>query len=567
MTTSISNQMLLRQLPVVSLDLETTGLDVRNDRIVQVAVLELSLAECQGGTLLDTLVDPGIQISPRSSAIHGISNADVVDARRFIDLHQCICDTIENRLVIGHHIGFDLAVLQQESLRSGLAWQQPQSLDLAMLAAALQPGLPDHAIESVADWLGVDISARHTALGDSRAAATIFMKLLPIMASRGIDTLADAKTLISTRDDLIVQAHRAGWYQEAFKLAPSRQAWFQQEVDGLREIKQSQIEQTRRSLQEGVPAIDIQARIGATNIELHRAALELSIRDAIESDLGQPPVEFEAIIIGSGARGESFLHPDQDNGFILSDAIEVDRDAKDSWFESLAMRMTDTLAEIGFYHCPGWIMATNPRWRKSLTGFREQTTGWMREARGNALHYCNIFMDFRAFTDSAGMTDDLRDFIVEQARDQRFLSRLYDIHKNHTGALGMFGRIITDPNPGPNQGKIDLKTTGTLPIVTAVRILALYHGVRAQTTRERIDKLHRHGLLDEADALLAAYSLIVFLLLRQQLEDHRCAAPLGNYLPPSALSRGERAELLTAYQVIRRFCKLVAKTVRKPIEK
>ncbi len=567
MTSIITNDTPLHELPVVSLDLETTGLDVRKDRIVQVAVIEVSANKQNTTTIIDSLVDPGIPISPKSTGIHGISNADVAGAPSFFEIKNAIQDAIDNHAVIGHHIGFDLAVLRHESVRANLNWHTPSSLDLALLAAAIAPELPDHSLESVAKWLDVPVSGRHTALGDSQIAAAIFMKLLPVVQAREMHTLGDAKKLASLRNDLIKQELRAGWHQDSWHRTHSGKSEFEEQVSELREIKNAQADQARKDLDDGVPATDIQAHISSINIDLHSSVIDLCIREVVEQYLGEPPVAFEAIIIGSGARYESLLFPDQDNGFILADHADTDSAAIDQWFESAATCMTDTLADIGFYRCPGWVMATNPRWRKSLTDFKQQTSQWIAKARGDDLHYCNIFLDFRSFYGTGELAESLHEFVVEHARNQRFLSRLCEIHKNHTGSLGWFGRIITDPNPGPNHGKIDLKTGGTLPIVTAVRLLSLYYGIRGgtRTTRERIELLNSLGLLDEADKLLAAYSHIVFLLLRQQLEDHRNGTPIGNYLPPQALSKNERAQLIGAFKEIRRICKQVAKTVRKPI--
>lgn len=98
-----------------------------------------------------------------------------------------------------------------------------------------------------------------------------------------------------------------------------------------------------------------------------------------------------------------------------------------------------------------------------------------------------------------------------------------------------------------------------------MRLLSLYHGIQGQTTAERIDRLQQGGYLDDADRLRAAWSLIIYLLLRQQVSDHRRGAPVGNYLPPNVLSHAERVQLVEAYRSIRQFCQHTAKTVRRAI--
>ncbi|MEM7564942.1 MAG: putative nucleotidyltransferase substrate binding domain-containing protein [Pseudomonadota bacterium] len=555
----------LDELSIVSIDLETTGLHVANDRIVQVAIVKVS-ATHGISTLTDFLVNPGIPIPERSTDIHGISESDVRYAPDYAGCQDHIRQLLNDNVVIGHHIGFDLAVLRHEFARLKRAWKPPPSLDVALLAAALFPKLADHSMERVTDYLDISVTNRHTALGDSQAAAAIFCKLLPLLAAQGINTFGEAKALESSSENLITQEQRAGWFRDSSLAPRPKNSEHHEQVRQLREIKLDQPERAREALANDVPAIDILADITANNIKLHQQALQLCLQEFIALDLGEPPVAFDAIILGSGARGESGLFPDQDNVFLLDDQADIEFLENDDWFEKLAVRMIDTLADIGFHRCPGWVMASNPRWRKSFSQFEKQTTHWISQARGEALHYCNIILDNRHFYGNGLLTSKLRESISAQTRSSRFLHRLYNIHKNHTGALGWFGRIITDPNAGPNHGKIDLKTGGTMPLVTAVRILSLYHDVHGFSTRERISKLGELGVVNNADELLESFSHIVFLLLRQQLADHQNGTTISNYLPPQAMSSDERKHLVDALRTLRRFCKQVEKAVQKPIE-
>lgn len=203
----------LAALPAVALDLEATGLDVRNDRVVQAAAIPMLGAEILETPRLEQLVNPGIPIPESARRIHGLSDADVADAPSFPEIAETLRETLSGRVVIGHHIGFDLALLRNEAARAGIDWTEPPSLDIAMLLGAMAPSLPDLGLETVTRHLGVTIRGRHSAMGDSLAAAEAFAKLIPMMREREIRTLGEAQALAARRDDLMRRQVEQGWHE------------------------------------------------------------------------------------------------------------------------------------------------------------------------------------------------------------------------------------------------------------------------------------------------------------------------------------------------------------------
>jgi signal-transduction protein with cAMP-binding, CBS, and nucleotidyltransferase domain len=327
------------------------------------------------------------------------------------------------------------------------------------------------------------------------------------------------------------------------------------DLEGLKATKDAQVQVALELMDDALPTPEIQAFLSRINDDVYRGVVRLALREMLESGLGDPPVDFDVVVMGSGGRRESFLRPDQDNGFIIEDYPSEEHDRIDGWFIELAGRVTDALAEVGFEYCHGNVMATNPVWRKTLSQWCAQTRVWMGKSEGLSLRFCDIFFDFDCVFGSGTLTRSLREHIMALAPHPHFLRELFKVDEEHGVALGLFDRLKRDPLPGPNQGKLNLKLTGTLPLVGAVRIMALGARIEETGTLARIDALYERGVLgaDEQDYLVGAYRHISALLLRQQLEDYRDGREPGNHVPPEALSKREKDMLVDGFKAIRAF--------------
>lgn len=196
----------LAALDAVVFDTETTGLDTRTARIVEIGAVRL-----RNGETFAELVDPGEPIPPGSTAVHGIDDETVAGASRFSEVWARFANHAGGRVLIGYSVGYDLAILEREAGRAGIAWKKPRSLCLRLLSVLANPSLPDYSLDMIAGWLGLRIEDRHRALGDAKAAAAIFEALLPRLADRGIRTLAEAERACLSLTAELETHHRAGW--------------------------------------------------------------------------------------------------------------------------------------------------------------------------------------------------------------------------------------------------------------------------------------------------------------------------------------------------------------------
>jgi DNA polymerase III subunit epsilon len=103
--------------PVVFLDLETTGINVSADRIVEISLLKISP---NGKELwMTTKVNPEIPIPPKVTAIHGITDEDVANSPTFREIAKKVVSFMEGCDLAGYNaIKFDIPVLAEEFLRT-----------------------------------------------------------------------------------------------------------------------------------------------------------------------------------------------------------------------------------------------------------------------------------------------------------------------------------------------------------------------------------------------------------------------------------------------------------------
>jgi DNA polymerase-3 subunit epsilon len=102
--------------PIAFLDLETTGINISSDRIVEISVLKISPDGRE--EWMSTRVNPEMPIPPKSTAIHGISDDDVASSPTFREIAKKLVSFIEGCDLAGYNaIKFDIPVLAEEFLR------------------------------------------------------------------------------------------------------------------------------------------------------------------------------------------------------------------------------------------------------------------------------------------------------------------------------------------------------------------------------------------------------------------------------------------------------------------
>lgn len=190
-TNSKLNEMRLKDIVYTVLDTETTGLDTRNDEIISIGAVRIVNGRILCGEKFDQLIDPKMNIPLESEKFHGINDEMVKgkpDIKKVLPLFYKFS---KGTVLVAHNAAFDMKMFSMKEVETGIKFDNPV-LDTLLLALIVYPMHERHNMGAIASFAGVDIVGRHTAMGDASATAEIFLKLIPLLAKKGIHTLNDA---------------------------------------------------------------------------------------------------------------------------------------------------------------------------------------------------------------------------------------------------------------------------------------------------------------------------------------------------------------------------------------
>jgi DNA polymerase III subunit epsilon len=189
------DERLLTELSYTVFDTETTGLSPSDgDEIISIGAVRIVNARLLRQECFDRLIRPQRTVRRESMEVHGITDQMLASQPPIEEVLPQFHRFAEDTVLVAHNAAFDMRFLQLAHTRTGVEFIQPV-LDTLMLSALAHPGHPDeeHRLERIAARLGIAVVGRHTALGDAIVTGEVFLKLLPVLAERGIRTLRQAR--------------------------------------------------------------------------------------------------------------------------------------------------------------------------------------------------------------------------------------------------------------------------------------------------------------------------------------------------------------------------------------
>ena len=171
------------------MDTETTGLNVNEGhKIVSVGGIKIKSYQLLEDQILDELINPERDIPFASRNIHYISDDQVKDKPNIYQLEKKISNFLENTILVGHNVDFDIGFIKKNAAKTSLAVtvKKIPSIDTILLAAGLYPSLESYELSFLCDHFRIKTfdQIRHSALGDAIITARLFLFLLDTAKNR-----------------------------------------------------------------------------------------------------------------------------------------------------------------------------------------------------------------------------------------------------------------------------------------------------------------------------------------------------------------------------------------------
>jgi PAS domain S-box-containing protein len=271
-------------------------------------------------------------------------------------------------------------------------------------------------------------------------------------------------------------------------------------------------------------------------------------------EIGEPPVPFAFLVLGSQGREELTLATDQDNAIIYQDLNDnSDKENIQSYFLKLGEIICDNLNEVGYKHCLGNMMAKNQKWNQPVSIWKKYFAGWMTHFEPNDILEVNTFYDLRYLHGDEQLVNKIKDFISSNIQQKdTFLYNLASYALKFKPQVNLFGSIVTTTMK--DEEFFDIKES-LIPLTIFARYYALRNKVMDTNTPDRLKTLNEKNIIksEEYNKFLQAYDYLMLLRLKNHSKQLEIGKDPNNQINPKKLTDIERSMLKKIFSEISQF--------------
>lgn len=183
-------------------DTETTGLDNREDRVIEFGGIELVNRFPTGRTFHHYINPQGRAINPEAQAVHGIGAADLVGKPSFPDIAGELVAFLDGARLVAHNANFDIGFLNAEFARLDLPPIDPGVVVDTLAIARRKHPMGPNSLDALCRRYGIDNSRRtkHGALLDSELLAEVYIELI---GGKQAALVLEVETQVEVTDGLV----------------------------------------------------------------------------------------------------------------------------------------------------------------------------------------------------------------------------------------------------------------------------------------------------------------------------------------------------------------------------
>lgn len=160
----------------VCLDLETTGLDPKKDKIIEIGAVKVKDREVVD--IMETFVNPERPLEERIIALTGIKDEQLSNAPDIKEILPKLIDFIGDDILLGHRVSFDYSFVKKAAINQRLKFEK-FGIDTLKLARKFLPDLESRSLEFLCRHFEIEHSA-HRALADAKATSELYYKLVEL---------------------------------------------------------------------------------------------------------------------------------------------------------------------------------------------------------------------------------------------------------------------------------------------------------------------------------------------------------------------------------------------------